>query len=43
VKNVVGAKISGELRTRMDKETADKKYSLAAIINKKVIAYDHKP
>jgi hypothetical protein len=28
---------------RMDKEAADKKCSLAAIINKKVIACDDKP
>jgi hypothetical protein len=28
---------------RINKETADKKCSLAAIINKKVIAYDDKP
>jgi len=36
VKNVVGAKI-------MDEKAADKKCSLAAIINKKVIACDDKP
>jgi hypothetical protein len=39
---VVGSKIIGELKARMDKEAADKKCSLAAIIDKKVIAYDDK-
>jgi hypothetical protein len=31
---IVGSKIIGELKARMDKEAADKKCSLAAIIKK---------
>ena len=38
---VVGAKIIGELRARMDKEAADKKCSLSELIRQKIIfAYD---
>jgi hypothetical protein len=38
VEEVVGTKVISTLRARMDKEAADKKCSLAAIIDKKVIA-----
>jgi len=31
---IVGSKIIGELKARMDEKAADKKCSLAAIINK---------
>ena len=38
---IVGAKIIGELRTRMDKEAADKKCSLSELIRQKIVfAYD---
>ena len=38
---VVGAKIIGELRARMDKEAADKKCSLSELIRQKIIfAYE---
>jgi hypothetical protein len=32
VKEIVGAKIIGELRARMDKEAADKKCSMSELI-----------
>ena len=38
---IVGAKIIGELRVRMDKEAADKKCSLSELIRQKIIfAYE---
>ena len=38
---IVGAKIIGELRARMDKEAADKKCSLSELIRQKIIfAYE---
>lgn len=38
---IVGAKIIGELRTRMDKEAADKKCSLSELIRQKIVfAYE---
>ena len=41
MKEIVGAKIIGELRVRMDKEAADKKCSLSELIRQKIIfAYE---
>jgi hypothetical protein len=41
VGEIVGAKIIGELRVRMDKEAADKKCSLSELIRQKIIfAYE---
>jgi len=41
VKEIVGAKIIGELRVRMDKEAADKKCSMSKLIRQKIIfAYE---
>ena len=41
MKEIVGAKIIGELRARMDKEAADKKCSLSELIRQKIIfAYE---
>jgi hypothetical protein len=41
MKEIVGAKIIGELRVRMDKEAADKKCSMSELIRQKVIfAYE---
>jgi hypothetical protein len=41
VKEIVGAKIIGELRVRMDKEAADKKCSMSELIRQKIIfAYE---
>ena len=41
MKEIVGAKIIGELRARMDKEAADKKCSLSELIpQKKILAYE---
>ncbi|MGV8056872.1 MAG: hypothetical protein AB2L12_02375 [Smithellaceae bacterium] len=38
---IIGAKIVGELRARMDKEAADKKCSLSELIRQKIIfAYE---
>jgi hypothetical protein len=39
--DIIGAKIIGELRARMDKEAADKKCSLSELIRQKIIfAYE---
>lgn len=39
--DIIGAKIIGELRARMDKEAADKKCSMSELIRQKVIfAYE---
>ena len=41
MKEIVGAKIIGELRARMDKEAADKKCSVSELIRQKIIfAYE---
>ncbi len=41
MKEIVGAKIIGELRVRMDKEAADKKCSMSELIRQKIIfAYE---
>jgi len=41
VKEIVGAKIIGELRVRMDKEAADKKCSMSELIRQKIVfAYE---
>jgi len=41
VKEIVGAKIIGELRVRMDKEAAEKKCSMSELIRQKIIfAYE---
>ena len=41
MKEIVGAKIIGELRVRMDKEAADKKCSMSKLIRQKIIfAYE---
>ncbi len=42
MKEIVGAKIIGELRARMDKEAAEKKCSMSELIRQKIIfAYEH--
>jgi len=41
MREVVGAKIIGELRARMDKEAADKKCSMSELIRQKIVfAYE---
>ena len=41
MKEIVGAKIIGELRVRMDKEAAEKKCSMSELIRQKIIfAYE---
>ena len=41
MREIVGAKIIGELRARMDKEAADKKCSMSKLIRQKIIfAYE---
>jgi hypothetical protein len=41
MKEIVGAKIIGELRVRMDKEAADKKCSMSELIRQKIVfAYE---
>ena len=35
--DIIGAKIIGELRARMDKEAADKKCSMSELIRQKII------
>ena len=41
MRQVIGTRIIGELRARMDKEAADKKCSLSELIRQKIIfAYD---
>ena len=41
VKEIVGAKIIGDLRVRMDKEAAEKKCSMSELIRQKIIfAYE---
>jgi hypothetical protein len=42
VNEVVGTRIKGELRVRIDQEAADKKCSLSELIRQKIIfAYEH--
>ena len=41
MREIVGAKIIGELRARMDKEAADKKCSMSELIRQKIVfAYE---
>ena len=41
MRDIIGAKIIGELRARMDKEAADKKCSMSELIRQKIIfAYE---
>jgi hypothetical protein len=41
MRQVIGTRIIGELRARMDKEAADKKCSLSELIRQKIIfAYE---
>ena len=41
MKEIVGAKIIGELRVRMDKEAAEKKCAMSELIRQKIIfAYE---
>jgi hypothetical protein len=41
MRDIIGAKIIGELRARMDKEAAEKKCSLSELIRQKIIfAYE---
>jgi len=41
MREIIGAKIIGELRARMDKEAADKKCSMSELIRQKIVfAYE---